>query len=70
MERAELERLDRDTLIERAQAAGVTRARILTRPELIDELLMRSEAGERDEGPCSPWLVEIGPFRPGLTGSR
>lgn len=42
MNRAELERLDRDALIARAEAAGVTRARILTRPELIDELLLRS----------------------------
>jgi hypothetical protein len=46
MDRAELERLDRDTLIARAEAAGVTRARILTRPELVDELLLRSEADQ------------------------
>ncbi len=39
MDRAELERLDREGLILRAQAAGVRRARVLTRPELIDELL-------------------------------
>ncbi len=42
MTRAELERLDRDNLISRAEDAGVTRARILTRPELVDELLLRS----------------------------
>ena len=42
MERAELEGLDRDTLIAKAEGAGVSRARILTRPELIDELLLRS----------------------------
>jgi hypothetical protein len=42
MTRAELERLDRDALIARAEAAGVSRARILTRPELVDELLLRS----------------------------
>jgi hypothetical protein len=46
MSRAELERLDRDVLIERAEAAGVTRARILTRPELVDELLIRSAPDE------------------------
>jgi hypothetical protein len=40
--RAELERLDRDTLIARAEGAGVSRANILTRPELVDELLLRS----------------------------
>lgn len=39
MDRAELERLDREGLVTRAQAAGVRRARVLTRPELIDELL-------------------------------
>ncbi len=44
MNRAELERLDREDLISRAETAGVTRARILTRPELVDELLIRSSA--------------------------
>jgi hypothetical protein len=42
LDRAELERLDRDTLIARAEDAGVSRANILTRPELVDELLVRS----------------------------
>ncbi|HEX4447458.1 MAG TPA: DUF4912 domain-containing protein [Polyangiaceae bacterium] len=42
MNRVELEGLDREELISRAEAAGVTRARILTRPELVDELLLRS----------------------------
>jgi hypothetical protein len=42
MTRAELERLDRDALVARAEIAGVTRARILTRPELVDELLLRT----------------------------
>jgi hypothetical protein len=45
MDRAALERLDRDSLIDKALEAGVPRARILTRPELIDELLMRQTAG-------------------------
>jgi|HubBroStandDraft_4_1064222.scaffolds.fasta_scaffold136627_2 hypothetical protein len=44
MNRADLERLGRDDLITRAETAGVTRARILTRPELVDELLLRSTA--------------------------
>lgn len=39
MERAELEALDRESLVVKAQEAGIRRARILTRPELIDELL-------------------------------
>jgi Tetratricopeptide repeat len=39
MDRAELEGLDRERLVARAEAAGVRRARILTRPEIVDELL-------------------------------
>lgn len=39
MDRAELEAMDRESLVARAQAAGIRRARILTRPELVDELL-------------------------------
>lgn len=42
MNRVELEGLDREALILRAEAAGVTRVRILTRSELVDELLIRS----------------------------
>jgi len=42
MDRAELERLDREALIGRAEGAGVARPRVLTRPELVDELLLRS----------------------------
>lgn len=42
MDRAELERLDRSTLIAQAEALGVARANILTRPELMDELLVRT----------------------------
>lgn len=39
MVREELEGLDRESLVVRAQGAGIRRARVLTRPELIDELL-------------------------------
>jgi hypothetical protein len=42
MNRHELERLDRDSLITRAEQQGVARAKILTRPELIDELLVKT----------------------------
>ncbi|HEY2512261.1 MAG TPA: tetratricopeptide repeat protein [Polyangiaceae bacterium] len=48
MDRSELERLDRDTLIARAEASGVPRPRILTRPELVDELLVRGTEGRED----------------------
>jgi hypothetical protein len=40
--RAELEGLDRERLVARAEEAGVARARTLTRPEIVDELLMRA----------------------------
>jgi len=49
MDRAELERLDRTALIAEAEARGVTRANILTRPELVDELLVRyAKKGDKD----------------------
>jgi len=49
IDRAELEGLDRETLVARAQEAGIRRARILTRPELIDELLrMDPSVDERE----------------------
>jgi hypothetical protein len=38
--REELEALDRDTLIQAAERVGVKRARIMTRPELVDEILL------------------------------
>jgi len=46
MNRADLERLSRDALVARAEEAGVSRARVLTRPELVDELLLRSAADQ------------------------
>jgi uncharacterized protein DUF4912/tetratricopeptide repeat protein len=49
MDRADLERLDRDALIARAEGAGVARARILTRPELVDELLLRSAVNQAEK---------------------
>ena len=58
--RTELERLDRDTLIARAEQSGVTRARILTRPELIDELLSRAATaagGRPDELARGGWVA-------------
>lgn len=42
MNREDLENLDRDSLIARAEALGVSRASVLTRPELVDEILVRS----------------------------
>ncbi|MGH7281694.1 MAG: DUF4912 domain-containing protein [Polyangiaceae bacterium] len=42
MDRTELEALDRDTLVTKAEDAGVVRPQVLTRPELVDELLVRT----------------------------
>lgn len=42
MDRSELDILDRDALIQRALDMGVPRAKILTRPELIDEIVLRA----------------------------
>jgi len=50
MKRADLELLDRDALIHRAEALGVARAGVLTRPELIDEVLTRTAI---DDDPAS-----------------
>jgi hypothetical protein len=47
MNREELERIDRESLIVRAHAAGIRRARLLTRPELIDELLRLDPSTDR-----------------------
>ncbi len=44
MNRTDLEALDRDTLVAKAEAAGVLRPAVLTRPELVDELLVRTAA--------------------------
>ena len=46
---SELERLDRDALIERAMSVGVSRARVLTRVELVDELILRGPDEPQDK---------------------
>jgi hypothetical protein len=47
MERAELEGLDRESLVVLAERAGIKRARILTRPEMVDELLRLDPTADR-----------------------
>ncbi|HEY8075399.1 MAG TPA: tetratricopeptide repeat protein [Labilithrix sp.] len=49
MDRAEIEGLDRESLVVRAERAGIRRARILTRPELIDELLRIDPSADREK---------------------
>jgi hypothetical protein len=50
MTRGELEKLDRDALIEQAKKLGIKRAHILTRPELMDELIVRTVSDEEARG--------------------
>ncbi len=49
MERGDLEGLDRESLVVRAERAGIRRARILTRPELVDELLRLDTHADREK---------------------
>lgn len=49
MDRASLESLDRETLIARAESVGVAKARVLTRPELVDEILLRDRTRSKEE---------------------
>lgn len=53
-DRAELESLDRDALVARAESAGVPTPKVLTRPELVDELLKR--AGTPEAKRARGWL--------------
>lgn len=48
MKRADLDGLDREALIRLAEEQGVSRPRILTRPELVDEILLRRAAKDGD----------------------
>lgn len=51
MDRKDLEKLSRAELVEKAEAAGVTRPRTLTMPELIDEILLASERSTGQKKP-------------------
>ena len=48
VERIDLESLDRDRLIERARATGIERPEVLTRLELLDEILSASIADDQE----------------------
>jgi len=48
-DRTTLEAMDRDGLIARAEADGVPQAKVLTRPELIDEILRREPGRSTDD---------------------
>ncbi|HEX9622173.1 MAG TPA: tetratricopeptide repeat protein [Polyangiaceae bacterium] len=51
-----LDRLPRAELIERARAAGAERAELMTRVELIDEIVRRSTSDEQEKRRARGWL--------------
>lgn len=56
MQRRDLEGLTREELIARAERLGVSRPRVLTQPELVDEILARTGKSERERGKARGWL--------------
>jgi hypothetical protein len=56
MQRQQLEGLSREELVERAERLGVPRPRVLTHPELMDEILARSTKSARDRARARGWL--------------
>jgi hypothetical protein len=56
MQRQQLEGLSREELVERAERLGVPRPRVLTHPELMDEILARSMKSGRDRARARGWL--------------
>ncbi|UQA59632.1 DUF4912 domain-containing protein [Polyangium aurulentum] len=56
MERHELEGLTREELIALAERLGISRPRVLTVPELVDEIVSRTAASERDRVRSRGWL--------------
>jgi hypothetical protein len=56
MQRQELEGFSREQLIAHAERLGVPRPRVLTQPELIDEIIGRTATNERDKAKARGWL--------------
>jgi Domain of unknown function (DUF4912)/Tetratricopeptide repeat len=56
MERQDLERMNREQLIAQAERLGIPRPRVLTQPELIDELIARTTKNERERAKARGWL--------------
>ncbi|MFO0762594.1 MAG: DUF4912 domain-containing protein [Byssovorax sp.] len=56
MRRQELEGLNREQLIAEAERLGVPRPRVLTQPELFDEIISRSTKNERERARARGWL--------------
>ncbi len=56
MQRHELEKLSREELVAHAERLGIPRPRVLTAPELIDEIISRTEAHPGRRGRERGWL--------------
>ena len=56
MQRQQLEGLSREELVERAERLGVPRPRVLTQPELMDEILTRTAKTAQDRARARGWL--------------
>ena len=56
MQRQDLERMTREQLIAHAERLGIPRPRVLTQPELVDEIIGRTTTGERERTKARGWL--------------
>ncbi|HEY4116331.1 MAG TPA: DUF4912 domain-containing protein, partial [Byssovorax sp.] len=56
MDRRELDNLPREELITLAERAGVSRPRVLTKPELVDEIVSRGERSPKERAKARGWL--------------
>ncbi len=56
MQRQELEKLSREELIAHAERLNVPRPRVLTQPELIDEIIARTARTDRERARSRGWL--------------
>jgi hypothetical protein len=56
MLRQDLERLSREELIAEAERLSISRPRVLTQPELVDEIIGRTAKSERERTKARGWL--------------
>src|SRR5580704_11257361 len=56
MERQDLERMTREQLIAQATQLGIPRPRVLTQPELVDEIIGRTTKNDRERAKARGWL--------------
>ena len=56
MQRQDLERMTREQLIAQAERLGIPRPRVLTQPELVDEIIGRTTKNDRERAKARGWL--------------